>query len=167
MALNREYFNAIELTSVRNKFYEQTEVDTLLVDIRRQALEMAEELEKLRAKANETESGKTEVGEILLSARYMASQIVAQAKIEAEEIRNAAVPNPEPSKNCLEEKEEMIQRVSELFETVKKHHERGIEETNRLWQSFLAEMMDDEPVPGDLKSKIAGIAKGMSEISGK
>lgn len=167
MALNREYFNAIELTSVRNRFYEQAEVDALLVDIRRQALEMAEEMEKLRAKASREESEKTEVGEVLLSARYMANQIVSQAKKEAEEIRNAAVPNPEPSKNLSADKEEMVQRVSELFEIVKKRHEQGIEETNRLWQSFLAEMMDDEPVPVDLKSKVAGIAKGMSEISGK
>ena len=165
MALSREYFNSIELTRMHRKYYDIAEVDSLLVDIRRQALEMEREIEDLKSELNDSGHQKAELGEAILSARTMANQIILEAKQEAAEIiKNTAGDRTSVDRIRSESQEEIIGRVGEAFEAVKKHYEQGIEETNRLWQDILAVLVSDTE-PEDLKQKVGRVASELSEIS--
>ena len=55
MALDRDYFNSIELELVNDKYYKVEQVDALLVDIRAKALEMNKQIQDAK-----TGSGKGE-----------------------------------------------------------------------------------------------------------
>ena len=61
MALNKEYFDSIDINIVRQKYYNANKVNSLLEDIRRQAEAMEEENRQLKAQLADMGLGKTEI----------------------------------------------------------------------------------------------------------
>ena len=86
MALNKEYFDSIDINIVRQKYYNANKVNSLLEDIRRQAEAMEEENRQLKAQLADMGLGKTEIGDTLLTAQAAARDIVSKAKIQAAKI---------------------------------------------------------------------------------
>ena len=139
--LNKNYFNSIELTSVRGKFYRADEVDSLLADIRSQALAMNKELEDARLALAEYEKKKGELGEALISTRSLCKEIVDGANREADRIIKEANAEKEQLLSSAGRREdELVEQMGAAYAQIKKHHEDSIEEINRQWQNFLSNL---------------------------
>lgn len=139
MALDRDYFNSIDLKPVKKKYYSLEEVDALLVDIRAKALAANEETEKLKDALAESEKKRIEAGDAVV-------EILANIKKPV---------GPDLS--------EVLSGVGEAIANLKKVNEKAINEMNIQWQKFLSGIID-EAEPADLKTKVGSIAKDMEEI---
>ena len=145
MALDRQYFDAIEIETVRNKFYYANRVNAVLEDIRAQAvalneenerlrtqaLALNEENERLRVQAKELEDRRAELSEALLSAQTAARQIVERAQRKADDIlreaeeRKRAASDEAVRQHALREAEERKKAASD--EAIQQHALRTVE----------------------------------------
>ena len=149
MALDREYFNSIDLKPVRKKFYPVEDVDALLVDIRKNALAANDELESLKKQLAESEKKRAEMGDALVSSAKNYEEILSNLK-----------------KNAGPDLGEVLGSVGETFAAAKKLNQQAIDEIDGRWQKLLSGLMDEE-APSDLKKKVSRIAADMEEISEK
>lgn len=160
--LDRNYFNNLELDPVKGKYYPVDRVDDILVDIRRQALEMNSEIEKLRLQISENNKQKDEISEAVIAAKAACKEIIEKANLEAAEI----VESTKSSIDIPSHSEEYyIQIISEMYSDMKADYEKTVEQMTSRWQRFLINLEDD--VPEDLKSKVSSIAKEVRQMEKK
>ena len=90
MALDKEFFDSVNIDVVKKKYYNANKVNALLGNIQQQAETMGQENELLRTQLEALNGQKSEIGDTLLSARALAKKIEDQARAQAEEtIRQA------------------------------------------------------------------------------
>lgn len=147
MKLDKDYFNSLELKPVKKKYYNLSEVDSVLVDIRAKALEMNEENLKLRKLLFESEKKRSELNDALIKSSNNYKEILETIK-----------------KADPQGRDEVLERVADTFTKVKKYHEAAIEEINKQMQELLSGIVDEE-VPEDLKQKVGQIALELGEIN--
>ena len=177
MKLDRNYFNSIELEPVKKKYYSLTDVDKILVDIRKNALEMVEEIENLESQlavkdgeleklSEKAEEGKLLYDQIIQKAKDQAAVIITDAQKEAEELRSQMNSEKENLEEYKAQKEnEIINKIADAYEQMKKEHEDCIAEINSQWQNFLANMEMTESEPADIDDKVRKIAEEIAAIS--
>ena len=176
--LDRAYFNALNLTPVKRKYYDKPAVDAVLVDIRIKADALNNELEglrktiaakdakidKLQETIREADAKRMELGDAVLSAHATYNEIIEKADGEAERIiAEANSKRAEADKRMENQQDYAIKNVEEFYSKAKENCEAQLEELNMLWQRFLCGL-DEEAPPADLKSKIGRIASEVREI---
>lgn len=146
MALDKEYFDSINIDVVKKKYYNANKVNALLEDIRNQAEELSEENALLKAQLREICQHKDQIGDTLLTAqatardivdkaRVQAAQIVAEARQKREELLSGTVDPQEYAAGCVER----------VFDKLRLQQLENIEKLNGLWQEFLCGLVTNEP----------------------
>lgn len=192
MALDKEYFDAIDINIVRKKYYNANKVNALLEDIRRQAEAMEEENRRLRAQIADMGLGKSEIGDTLLTAQAAARDIVAKAKIQAARIVAEAQQQRDGIlAGAVDQQEYAADCVRKAFDKIIHQQLESIELLNGMWQEFLCGLITEgpemenaapaepekpespaKPAVGDnvrineLESMVNNIARELSEIMG-
>lgn len=192
MALDKEYFDAIDINIVRKKYYNANKVNSLLEDIRRQAEAMEEENRRLRAQIADMGLGKSEIGDTLLTAQAAARDIVAKAKIQAARIVAEAQQQRDGIlAGAVDQQEYAADCVRKAFDKIIHQQLESIELLNGMWQEFLCGLITEgpemenaapaepekpespaKPAVGDnvrineLESMVNNIARELSEITG-
>lgn len=191
MALDRNYFNNIELEPLRRKYYDVRAVDALLVDIRSKAEMMNRETETLQEKLSQAEAMITELradnedlfkkGEALSQevtalrtdlkeARALITESFDNCTLEPEpEEKNAPAEEAKTSDKILQEagasRARAMQMLENLFERTKEMQSGILEQLDDQWEAFLNGVKNSrEAVPEDLGSKVESIAKELREI---
>lgn len=174
MALDKTYFDAIELDVVKKKYYNAKKVDAVLSDIRHQAQELTAENERMRAALSALADRRVELGDAMLSGQGIYRGIVEKANARAEEIVSAAEKRAAAiSEEAQKQREESVRRTERLFNTMKQQHLAAIEALNGEWQQYLCSLYPDdapgeaapqEEVPDDLSDKVDAIARQLFAI---
>ena len=157
MALDQAYFDAIRIDVVKKKYYNAKKVEAVLEDIRRQALALNEENERLREQMEALRDRKDEIGDTLLSAKTISRQILRDAEEQAgtiladarERSREQLLAGADREEALRRQLERHVQRIRECLLDC-------AEEIGAEWRAF-----DDEnlSVPEDLESKVGAIAR--------
>lgn len=192
MALDKEYFDAIDINIVRKKYYNANKVNSLLEDIRRQAEAMEEENRLLKAQIADMGLGKSEIGDTLLTAQAAARDIVAKAKIQAARIVAEAQQQRDGIlAGAVDQQEYAADCVRKAFDKIIHQQLESIELLNGMWQEFLCGLITEGPELKDaappeprkpeapakpslrdntrineLESMVNNIARELSEITG-
>lgn len=180
MALDRNYFNSIDLSPIKRRFYDITAVDNLLVDIRKQAELISHRYEDMQA---ELETAKTSRDEYLMKGQALSQEIIV-LRNELEGLKNRA----EKAENRVEELETFLnisqedchedngrkpnettegytfEKMEEMVASMKNIYLSGIETLEKQWKDFLGDN-DSEPVPPDISGKVGKIAETLMEIN--
>lgn len=193
MALNKEYFDSIDINIVRQKYYNANKVNSLLEDIRRQAEAMEEENRQLKAQLADMGLGKTEIGDTLLTAQAAARDIVSKAKIQAAKILAEARQQREDIlSGVVDQQEYAADCVRKTFDKIVHQQLESIELLNGMWQEFLCGLITEGSEPkappaagpaqperaprppvedkariSELESMVNNIARELSEIMGR
>ena len=156
MALDKEFFDSVNIDVVKKKYYNANKVNALLENIQRQAETMGQENELLRTQLEALNGQKTEIGDTLLSARALAKKIEDQARAQAEEtirqaqekadaiVREAEHKSQELAESLPDQQEYAAKCVENCLNKLKKQHVEAIEMLNNEWQDFLCGLMPEE-----------------------
>lgn len=182
VALDNEYFDAINIDVVKKKYYNANKVEAVFADIRAKAAVLNEENSVLRAQLEDISGSKEAIGDLMLSVRRIAAQmlldaqeqadaITADAKKQAEEIvAGAQREADEAAQNAKNGLDSSVLRMQECFANMKQHHLDCVDAINREWQSFLCSLYPEDAdcaAPEDLESKVSAIAKELEQIEEK
>lgn len=197
MALDKEFFDSVNIDVVKKKYYNANKVNALLGNIQQQAETMGQENELLRTQLEALNGQKSEIGDTLLSARALAKKIEDQARAQAEEtirqaqekadaiVREAEHKRREFAQSLPDQQEYAAKCVENCLNKLKKQHIEAIEMLNNEWQDFLCGLMPEEhtagtePEPSDteaqentedmpeLRERVNAIAKELMEILDK
>lgn len=170
MPLDREYFNRISLGAVRKRYYEISEVDSLLVDIRAKAEELIKRNEALESENAQLRS----VNEDLrMKGQVLSQEILSlRSRLDSSEADRSPAPGPSAAAAAApvsdpglaaRQQDYIIRRAEAMYSGMKAMHEGAIEELNRQWQEFLCDFSDTE-APEDLGHKIGLIAREIHEL---
>lgn len=188
MALDKEYFDSIDINIVRQKYYNANKVNSVLEDIRRQAEAMAEENLRLKEQLSELSQGKSQIGDTLLTAQAAARDIVSKAKAQAAKIVAEAQQQREfILAGAVDQQEYAADCVRRAFDKIVHQQLESIELLNGMWQEFLCGLITDAPQASapqaqeeaspvapdrdrarinELEAMVNNIARELSEISG-
>ena len=171
MALDAEYFDAIDLEVAKKKYYNANKVNAVLEDIRRQAVALNAENAALRRQLSQVNDRRVELGDALLSAQTIYQEVVDRAKARAREILAEALERREQIlQETQRQQDYSVSRVEEAFGRLKKMHLDSIDAINAEWQGFLcglypeAEEPAEEKLPEDLEEKLDAIAGQMLSL---
>ena len=156
MALDKEFFDSVNIDVVKKKYYNANKVNALLSNIQQQAETMGQENELLRTQLEALNGQKSEIGDTLLSARALAKKIEDQARAQAEEtirqaqekadaiVREAEHKRRELAQSLPDQQEYAAKCVENCLNKLKKQHIEAIEMLNNEWQDFLCGLMPEE-----------------------
>ena len=117
MALDKEFFESVNIDVVKKKYYNANKVNSLLGSIQEQAETMTQENELLRKQLQALNGQKTEIGDTLLSAQALAKKIVAQAREQADSIvRQAQAKADSIVSGARERRDELLSSVPDQQE---------------------------------------------------
>lgn len=166
MALDKEYFDAINIEVVKKKYYNANKVNAVFEDIRSQAEALIAENEALKNGG----SSKNEIADAIISARYIAQQIVSEAKQEADEIVSRAKQERDAILSVSQAKQEAsVAAMSRIVNNVRAQQQAAIDALNTEWQEYLCSLSEDyaaedEDVPSDLHQKVGKLAKELFSL---
>ena len=145
MALDKEFFDSVNIDVVKKKYYNANKVNALLDEIRSRAGELSAENAALREQLGLLNRQKSDIGDTLMSAQALAKQIVEQANAKAEAIiREAELRGREIESAAAAQQEHAVRSVEACFDELKQEHLRSIELINARWQQFLCGIMPEE-----------------------
>ncbi|MEI3101802.1 MAG: hypothetical protein V8T45_08550 [Oscillospiraceae bacterium] len=149
MALDKEYFDSIDINIVRQKYYNANKVNSVLEDIRRQAEAMTEENRQLKEQLSELGQGKSQIGDTLLTAQAAARDIVAKAKIQAAKMgsgrRLSSSGRAPPHRSGGPAGVRRRLCVRKAFDKIVHQQLESIELLNGMWQEFLCGLVTEGP----------------------
>ena len=165
MRLDKNYFNNLTLNYVKKDYYNADDVDNALVEIRKNALEMCDQIDTLTSQLNEALKANENLKQLLAETQQKekddaqkaaedATQLLAEVEQKKKEIEQIQV----------EREDRLVSIIAEVFEKMKKEHREDVTEINAQWQSFLTNLTEDYK-PRDLDEKVQKIAMEMQEIS--
>ena len=172
MALDKEYFDSIQIDVVKKKYYNANKVEAVLEDIRRQAAELMEENERLRGELSARSGHREELNEAVISAQAIYQRIIEKAKARADTIlADARAESEEIRRTSAAQQDLAVRQVEACLSRVRQLQQDAIEEINAQWQQFLVGLYpDDAPVPpsvpADLSDKVDAIAQELWAING-
>lgn len=172
MALDKQFFDSIDIELVKRKFYNANKVNSLLSDIQAQALVLSEENLRLKNELDSFRSQKAEISEAVLAAKTLsreiresaekeANQLLENARREAEETLSAARAEAEElvsqaserRDEILNEKQRLqehtVEKVESCFARLRQQHLEAVETLNLQWQDFLVSLYDGEESVND------------------
>ena len=175
MALDKEYFDAIDLEVVKKKYYNAKKVEAVFRDIQRQAAALEADNERMRAAISALADRRVELGDAVISGQGVYRGIVEKANARAQEIvaeaerRAAGI-----EKRSQQRQEEAVRRTERLFNAMKRQYQSAIDAINGEWQRYLCsldseeaetpEAADTSEAPDDLSDKVDAIARQIFAI---
>ena len=171
MALDKEFFDAIQFKVAKKKYYNARKVDAVLETIRSEAEALTEENERMRQALSSLAERRVELGDAVLSALGVYKSIVEAANAEgAEIVAQAQRQAAEIVKETRRQQDEAVRRVERCFTVMKRQHQASIEALNKEWQDYLCalytedEQPAEEPAPEDLEEKVGAIAQELFSL---
>ena len=168
MALDSAFFNAIDLTTYKGKYYEIREVDSLLVNVRREADLLEERVKKAEEDAAAMEK---KAFDYRAKGQALSREILAlREQLREAQSAPAAAPSPAPAAAEPDDTEDAAfrllarQRIAELIEDEKNEHLASVRRLDTRREELLTELDAPDALPADLAQKIRGIADVISEI---
>ena len=147
MALDKEYFDSIHIDVVKKKYYNANKVNAVFEDIRRQAEQLTEENEQMRAQLETLNGKKFEIGDAILTAQAVYKELTGKAKLRAEAIvADAEEQSRKILKEAEDQKEYAVRKVESCCSRLKAQHMAGIEAINSEWQDFLCGLYPENEV---------------------
>lgn len=141
MALDREFFDSINIEVVKKKYYNANKVRALLDDIQAQAEALNAENARLREELDSFTGKRTEIGDAMLTAQAAAKNIIDKANIDAARIIQQAQENG--GNIGLASQEHAVECVERCFTELKRQQMDNIETLNNRWQEFLCGLIPD------------------------
>lgn len=165
MALNKEYFDSINIEVVKKKYYNANKVNAVFDDIRRQAEALEAENALLRSVGT-----KDDIADAIISARIIAQKIIQEANEEAAVIiSNAEKQSSELLRDAQAKQDYATKRVERCFNNMREHQLACMEALNAEWQEYLCGLDDaapdtEEAAPADLKNKVSALADSVLSL---
>jgi cell division septum initiation protein DivIVA len=153
MALDKDYFDSIRIDVIKKKYYNANKVHAILEEIREQAEKLNAENAELRAKLNEQNGQRMEMGDAILTAQRISREIIQRANSRAAAIiADAEKRSAELSGRTEKHTEYAAQKVEECLNAVREAQEKSIEAINESLQNFLIGLYseDQEEEPPDI-----------------
>ncbi len=145
MALNKDYFDAINIDVVKKKYYNANKVEAVFSDIRRQAEVLYAENEAMRLQLDALNGKKFEIGDAVLSAQMIRNEIMERANAEAKAIiAEAERRRDEIIGESLQQQEYAVQKVEACYTRMKEQHMACIDAINTEWQGFLCGLYEED-----------------------
>lgn len=161
MALDKAYFDSINIDVAKKKYYNVNKVEAVLQDIRREAEALNEENASLRREVERMNGEKRSVGDALISARELAQQIISEANAQADEtVRSANARADEIIRGAQEQRDRIMaesqeqenyaaQYVRNTFEHLKERQLEAVRQLNEDYQKFLCGLFPDDEAEAD------------------
>ena len=175
MALDQDFFDAIQFDVHWKKYYSADQVNALLDDICQQAAALGDENRALTAKLKAlTEKGKALVADkrtLTRENKTLADELKALSD-ENDGLRrrlNAALKKAEQSQaESAQQQEYIVQKVQDSYDRMRQQYISGIEALNADWQEFLCGLqpVEAEAAPADMSEKVSAIASELLAIGG-
>lgn len=156
MALDKAYFDSINIDVAKKKYYNVNKVEAVLQDIRREAEALNEENAGLRREVERMNGEKRSVGDALISARELAQQIISEANAQADEtVRRANARADEIIRGAQEQRDRVMaesreqenyaaQYVLNTFEHLKERQMEAVRQLNEDYQKFLCGLFPED-----------------------
>ncbi|MDO4983057.1 MAG: DivIVA domain-containing protein [Eubacteriales bacterium] len=170
MALDREYFDSINIELVKSKYYNANKVRAVLEDIRQQAQLLIDENARLRAQLQEQTKSRMELGDAVVSAQTVYNEIVERANACAASIlKDAQRQHDEMTDESARRQDYAVKRVEQCITKLREQQLKCVELINLEWQSFLCGLdeLSDASVkaaPADLDEKLSAIERELRMI---
>jgi len=169
LAINQEYFDAINIDVVKKKYYNANKVNAVFNEIREHVLALNAENEQLNNQLHQLSDKKAEIGESILSAKVVAQEIIQEAREQANEIIAKAQKEKEELMAQFEERQNYaVQRLRDCYDRMKEQQQTILDEMESDWQDFLCRLYPEpemaEPAPEDLRLKVEAIAFEMFDM---
>ncbi|MDO5444097.1 MAG: hypothetical protein Q4F31_00565 [Eubacteriales bacterium] len=180
MALDRNYFNSIDLNPVKKKFYDITAVDNLLVDIRKQAELINHRYEDMQS---ELDNAKSSRDDYKVKGQALSQEIVVlrneleglknragKAEMRVQELEELLSRNEKNHDSLADEKSDEtatgygLERIEEMVNSMKNIYLSGIETLDKQWQDFKEDTSSELILP-DISGKVGKIAETLMEIN--
>ncbi len=156
MPLDQDYFNAIRLDLIKKKYFDAKTVIALLEDIRMQAQTLNAENLRLRARSDELDLRRSQIGDTLLSAKTISQQIISEAEKEAASILAEARAERERLLQIGDEREKAARReTGARLDRIRERLLDCAEDISAEWQTLGDEA---QTAPADLEEKVGAIA---------
>ena len=167
MALDREYFDSINIELAKSKYYDADKVKAVLEDIRQQAQVLIEENLRLKAQLEEQTKSRTEL--IDASAQSVYNETVDRANACAASILKDAQRRRDMILRQSERQQDYaVKRVERCITKLRENQLKSVEMINLEWQSFLCGLensgVPENGVPADLDEKLGAIEREMRMI---
>ena len=158
MALDKEFFDSINIELVKKKYYNANKVNAVLEDIRTQAAALSEENQTLRKQLETFNGQKAELGDAVMSARTVYKEIVDMANAcAATIIKDAQHKHDEMCEENTRMQDYAVKRVGDCMEKLRVQTQQTLELINSEWQSFLCDLegKSEEAAPEKITEKTA------------
>ena len=158
MALDKEFFDSINIELVKKKYYNANKVNAVLEDIRAQAVALSEENQTLRKQLEAYNGQKAELGDAVMSARTVYKEIVDMANsCAATIIKDAQHKHDEMCEENVRMQDYAVKRVGDCMEKLRVQTQQTLELINSEWQSFLCDLegKGEEAAPEKVTEKTA------------
>ena len=158
MALDKEFFDSINIELVKKKYYNANKVNAVLEDIRTQAAALSEENQTLRKQLETFNGQKAELGDAVMSARTVYKEIVDMANgCAAAIIKDAQRKHDAMSEENSRMQDYAVKRVGECIAKLREQTQQTLELINSEWQSFLCDLegKGEEEAPEKIPEKPA------------
>lgn len=188
MALDKQFFDSIDIELVKRKFYNANKVNSLLTEIKARAQSMEEEILRLKTELEALQSQKAEISEAVLTAKKLsremtekaekeAAELLENARREAEETLSSARAEAETlvsqaterRDEIISEKQQLqdrtVEKVQSCFDRLRQQHLEAVETLNAQWQDFLVSLYDGEETCAEVES--AQLPEDFSEKLGE
>ena len=164
MALDKEYFDAIDLEVVKKKYYNAKKVEAVFRDIQRQAAALEADNERMRAAISALADRRVELGDAVISGQGVYRGIVEKANARAQEIVGEAERRAaEIEKRSQQRQEEAVRRTERLFNAMKRQYQSAIDAINGEWQRYLCSLDSEE---AETPEALAAAAQTRPYLSG-
>lgn len=170
MALDKEYFESINIELVKKKYYNANKVNAVFEDIRRQAESLSAENQALREQLEVLNGQKAEIGDAVMSAQTIYKDIVDKANACAAAIlSDAQRKHDEMSEENARMQDYAVKRVGVCVERLRAQQQKTIEIINAEWQSFLCDL-DGKPSEAevtfpDIGERLEALEKELTDIN--
>lgn len=161
MALDKAFFDSINIDVAKKKYYNVNKVEAVLQEIRTEAEALNGENARLRQEVERMNGEKRYVGDALISARELAQQIISEANAQADEtvrcakaradeiIRSAQEQRDRTMAESQEQENYAAQYVLNTFEHLKERQLEAVRQLNEDYQKFLCGLFPDDEAEAD------------------
>ncbi len=146
-----ETFDSINIDVAKRKYYNVNKVNTVLEELRGQAVQLVEENERLKSELTQKNESSKQSEEMLRSLQKLYRETLEKAHKRADAIvQDAEEESLRLQKDTERKAEHAAKQVQECISSIRAREEQNIAFLNKSLQQFLIELQrDDSPKTAD------------------
>lgn len=145
MALDKEFFDSINIEVVKKKYYNANKVEAVFSKIREEAEALNAENAALKERNSRFDKQRDDITDVMLIAREVCNRMVEEAQAKSDEIIAAAeAEKREIIRNGIRRQDYSVQKVEECFSKLREIQLSSIDMLNTQWQEFLMDLPDGD-----------------------